>query len=363
MTVPRATPLIRLLRVCGLGVVLSLVGTPWYVVAVVMAAGLVVEWYLHRATGDPRAPGWQIPLPTTHFVASGVFAFILFLTARTTGAGWLIVLVCIIVSVMVVGAVLPVFALLRLRPRLHGPRDVTADEPFHMTIGVARAGLGLIVQVLDGASPPAVVFDREAPVGPLRADRGVIREMTVLIASTAPLTMMVVRRRLQIVLDHPVHVAPKVGRAHATATAADAAEGGSTGGQAAHGDRLRSVREYVSGDALRLVHWPVTARRGALVVKEPEGPAAPDLHLVVPLSGVREADDAVCEDAMATVVAALDEGRRVTLYTNDGTSGCVTRVRDRRDAGRALATAGPGRPADPGIADGVVLRLPGSGSA
>lgn len=359
MTVPRATPLVRLLRVCGLGMVLLLVGIPGFAVAAITATGLVVESYLYRHSNDRPAPGWQITRPTTPFVAAGVFAVILFLTARTTGAGWLIVLVCIIVSVMVVGAVLPAFALMRLRPRLDGPRDVTAHEPFHMTIATARSGLGLIVQVVDGPSPPVAVLDREAPVGPLRANRGVIREMTVLITSTAPLNMLVARRRLRIVLDHPVHVAPGMGRARTAATAADAVEGGATGGQAAHGDRLRSVREYVSGDALRLVHWPVTARRGTLVVKEPEVPAAPDLHLVVPLSGVRGIDDAVCEDAMATVIAALDEGRRVTLYTNTGATGCVTHVRDRRDAGRALAAAAPGRPADPGTADGVVLRLSG----
>jgi uncharacterized protein (DUF58 family) len=41
------------------------------------------------------------------------------------------------------------------------------------------------------------------------------------------------------------------------------------------GDDLAHVREYVRGDDLRKVHWPTTAHRGTLMVRQPEAPRDP----------------------------------------------------------------------------------------
>ncbi len=49
------------------------------------------------------------------------------------------------------------------------------------------------------------------------------------------------------------------------------------------GDTTRSVRPYVSGDPAHLVHWPTSARTGALVVREMEPPADRAVAVVVDL--------------------------------------------------------------------------------
>ena len=36
------------------------------------------------------------------------------------------------------------------------------------------------------------------------------------------------------------------------------------------------MREYEEGESLRKVHWPSTARRGQLMVKDPEGAGYPE---------------------------------------------------------------------------------------
>ncbi len=325
--------------------------------------GLVADRRARRQ-GAIGAPPTGLLLPRSLAPLWGAVGFTLmfFLAARTTGAGWLIVLSCLIIGSVVVGVVVPPLTLARIRVRMSGPGDAVAGEPFTLSVAVDRPGLGLLAQ---GASPPtplAAVLDGANPIGPVIARRGVIREMTVVISSSAPLGMLRASRRITVPLDHPVHVSPRMGRCQETGASQNAAEGEMAGSRPTHGDRLRSVREYADGDAMRLIHWPASARRGDLVVKELESPASPHLHLVVALTGVPEVDDPICDDAMATAVRALEDGRSITLHTNDGTGARVTPVRRPRDAGRCLAAADAGAVPEPHDAYGRIVRLTAPGA-
>ena len=66
------------------------------------------------------------------------------------------------------------------------------------------------------------------------------------------------------------------------------------------------VRDYVPGDRLSRIHWPATARRGALLAKEFEMHVSSDLLFVpdVSMMSYRGLDPAIFELAM-TVVASL----------------------------------------------------------
>jgi uncharacterized protein (DUF58 family) len=97
------------------------------------------------------------------------------------------------------------------------------------------------------------------------------------------------------------------------------------------------VRPYVSGDPARLVHWPTSARRGELVVREYEPPPALGVALLVDLRGPRP--EAIAGRAAGIGVATLKAGGIVWCGTcdDDGPVGGI--VSDERELGRVLARA------------------------
>ena len=82
---------------------------------------------------------------------------------------------------------------------------------------------------------------------------------------------------------------------------------------------LHSVREYEQGESLRKVHWPTTARRGQLMVKELED--APRDEVAVLLDGdaaavVGESFDVQVRAAGSLLRAHAKRGRRAVLVVN-----------------------------------------------
>jgi uncharacterized protein (DUF58 family) len=85
------------------------------------------------------------------------------------------------------------------------------------------------------------------------------------------------------------------------------------------GFELHSVREHVDGESLRAVHWPSTARRGQLMVKELED--APRDEVVVLLDADAsatsgEAFEVAVRAAGSILQAHLRRGRRCALVVN-----------------------------------------------
>jgi uncharacterized protein (DUF58 family) len=89
------------------------------------------------------------------------------------------------------------------------------------------------------------------------------------------------------------------------------------------GFELHSVRDYQQGESLRRIHWPSTARRGALMVKELED--SPRDEVAVLLDGdatavVGESPDSsfdtVVRVAGSILLAQLRRGRRCVLALN-----------------------------------------------
>jgi uncharacterized protein (DUF58 family) len=97
------------------------------------------------------------------------------------------------------------------------------------------------------------------------------------------------------------------------------------------GFELHSVRDYQQGESLRRVHWPSTARRGALMVKELED--SPRDEVAVLLDGDASAVagsppnssfDAAVRAAGSVLLAQIQRGRRCILALN--TSGRETQA-------------------------------------
>ena len=288
--------------------------------------------------------------PTRLLGALVGFSVALLLVARTTGAGWTLVVVCSVAAVVVVGAVWPALVVRRLSAEVVSPADAVAGRPVELTVSVGGAHSPLRLRVLEPAGPwMSAVAPTTGAVTVVPARRGVVTHVTVEVDVGAPLGLVWWRRRLEVRLTRPLEVAPHPVEESLAASILAARPGG---------EAVRTLREYVQGDAARLVHWPSTARRGQLVVKELEEPDRPGLVLRVELSGPPEEVEDVAARAMGAALGGLRAGLHVTLLTREASGQRGAVVRTPVEAGRRLARAVPGPPADGPVPDGAaVVRL------
>jgi uncharacterized protein (DUF58 family) len=85
------------------------------------------------------------------------------------------------------------------------------------------------------------------------------------------------------------------------------------------GFELHGVREYEQGESLRRVHWPSTARRGQLMVKELEDSPRDEVAVVLDADAravVGDSFDVEVRAAGSLVDAYLRRGRRAVLVIN-----------------------------------------------
>jgi uncharacterized protein (DUF58 family) len=259
-------------------------------------------------------------------VAVGVFAFTLF----------------------VIGIIWPVVALARIDVDAVAPPDAVVGDDIDVRINVHGRVGRIDVRVLD---PTGTWWRTAAPTtGTLphvATRRGVFSIVRVQVRSSAPLGVFVRTRTLRVELPAPVVVAPRPVRAQPVlhglpderlAASAVVANAGA-------GDSVRAVRPYVPGDPARLVHWPTSARRGELVVREYEPPPAVGIALVIDLRGPDP--ETVASRAMGIGAATLAAGGVVWCGTAELDGPVGEFVSDTRALGRRLAYAVGGQPAEP----------------
>lgn len=85
--------------------------------------------------------------------------------------------------------------------------------------------------------------------------------------------------------------------------------------RAGHGHGLRNLREYRSGDDPRLIHWRLSAKRRALVIRELEEETALDARIVLAGTGARETErrEHALSEAASLARALLRAGSAVAL--------------------------------------------------
>ena len=267
-------------------------------------------------------------------VAVGVFAFALFL----------------------IGIVWPIVALSAVELEAWTRTDVTVDEPYDVNVRMYGKCSRVELRFADlpgdawvTASPATGVLPRVA------SRRGVYHVLRFELRSSAPLGVFVRSRIVRAELPYELVVAPRPAPQSATVAAVTAAlrertidsvasaSPSSPGG----GDTVRAVRPYVPGDPARLVHWPTSARRGSLVVREHEPPPAVGIALVVDLNGFPDDVEEAASRAAGIGAATLAAGGAVWCCTSEPGGPVSARVLDRQDLGRRLARAGSGQPGTP----------------
>lgn len=285
-----------------------------------------------------------------------IFAAAFFPISRTSGSGWILVLVCGVLAVLAVAAAVPAAGLARVKIAARAPRDATVGRAVALQVGVER-GRGLRLRVVD---PPGEWLAVDAPaegevlVRPAR--RGVFGEIRVDVTTAAPLGLLWWRRPLRVALPRPVEVGPRPLEVPLPGAVSSAVTGADAGPRRRVGhESVRSVREYVPGDAARLVHWPATARWGELMVKELEESDAPRIAIIVDLRGPEDAAELAASRAAGLARAALQDGLTVTMLTAERTGPALGEVASAAVAGRRLARAVAGAPAEGPVPVGATV--------
>jgi uncharacterized protein (DUF58 family) len=256
-------------------------------------------------------------------VAVGVFSFTLF----------------------AIGIVGPIVVLARIRIEAVTPREATVGDPVPLHLSIHGRAARLELRALDPVGSwycTAAPSDGNCPHTAAR--RGVFRFVRVQLRTSWPLGVFVRTRTLRIALPNEILIAPRA-IASSPILRPVPEEMIATSGAALHrggGDTVRSVRPYVPGDPARLVHWPTSARRGELVVREYEPPPALGVALVVDLRGPDPERAASVAAGIGNATLAL--GGLVWCCTCEREGAVSEPVHDARELGHRLARAVAGPP-------------------
>lgn len=278
---------------------------------------------------------------------------------------------------LVLGIVWPLVTVRTIGLRVvAAPSDLVVGQLATLELELTGRASGLSIGAT-GAG--AAVVDVVAP-GRIRipltvSQRGVYRRVRIDVGSDAPFGILWATRARAVELPRQLLVGPGTQPldAHPGELPGDLQDP-LPSGAGSTGEAVRSVRPYVTGDPAHLVHWPSTARIGALVVRELEPPAARGLAIVVdltarpasgggPVVGAADrglesgSDDVASVDAVSVDLAAARaagaaesaraKGARVVLCTVEATGPVVAEAPDDLAVQRRLALAIEGAPPAP----------------
>jgi uncharacterized protein (DUF58 family) len=284
--------------------------------------------------------GWPRPTKAVGPILASIVTLIGWAAvAHNSGSGWVQALGSLLAGFVVLGLGGPALATARLSVSVvSNPTDTTVGLPVSIEL---RANRPLRVQPVRPPGPSVVAGSGIMHVELVPSRRGRVGEVALLIGSAAPFGILWWHKRVVVALARELWVAPVAGPPD------PALLGGATSG--AHLDRHRprdarigeprGVRPYEGGDSRRLVHWPATAHRGELMVREAERAesAVPTVRVSLPDDG--PAGDAVAERALGTVLVLLARSSPVMLATIERDGARVEAVYAPGDAGRRLARA------------------------
>ena len=255
-------------------------------------------------------------------------ALLLFIVGTSVQAGWLLALSSCLLGVTVAGALLPRRMVRRVEiERRASAEAFQGDEvAIDLVISNPSRGMRLGLDVLDAHVQPARVFvghlgpGERVAVSTLRAAnrRGVHRSAEIVLSSSAPFGVAERRRVLEVAGETVVYPTlealdglPFVDASptHDRALHAFPRRGG--------GPEYLGIREYRSGDSMRHVHWPSTARHGELMVRELEREQTRRLAIVLDTSADVGEEltplDRACSVAASVAFAAVAQGQGVRM--------------------------------------------------
>lgn len=257
-------------------------------------------------------------------------AALLFGIGTSVQAGWLLVLASCLLGTTIAGVLLPLRMLRGIEVERRAPTEAFQGDrvDVHLVVTNRSRGTRLAIVLHDEHVAPSTSFVPRVRGGETvvvstsrpAARRGVHIASEIVLSSGAPFGVAVKRRRLALpgeTVVYPVVVPlrelPFLG---ASPTAERALH---TMPRRGTGPDYLGIREYRSGDSMRHVHWPSTARHGELMVREFEREETRRLAVVVDAAvdtggGVTPLDRC-CSIAASVAFAASGRGQGVRLIS------------------------------------------------
>jgi len=225
---------------------------------------------------------------------------------------------------------------LSLRRELEG--SAFEDDPVAVGVVLANRGRAAahLVEVVDGFGPALAARQRLLEPGPLRGRRqrrltyrtscsrkwGLYGVGPLVLRVADPLGLFPLRRAFPEIA--PFAVFPRlydVAAARRIGSRPTPAAQPTTAGRPGQSLEYLGTRDYRPGDGLRQIHWPATARRGALTVKEHEVDLAPYFTLFLDLerrhragTGLKSTLEYVVRTAASLLGAAVRRGDTVQAF-------------------------------------------------
>lgn len=304
---------------------------------------------------DPPGADWTRQTQATLGTGGALLAAGVGWTAWQTTSSRLAAFVCVAALLaIVVDLVLAVTATRRVKATVGGtPANAFVGDHVPFTLSLAGPDLSFRVKPFRNAAVVTATPPASGRLPGLADRREVVTQMEVEVASSGLCGLATCARRQIVLLPTPMHVGP---RPHAPSHPFPELFGSWGEGRprpAAMGDLVRGVRDYVPGDPLRRVHWPNSARRGDLVVKEVEETAAPRLVVALDLGGGGVAGEAAAARAAWYAYEALRRGYEVVLATAEPAGPVTGRIGPPADVNQRLARASRGTPALPAGGAGI----------
>lgn len=299
-------------------------------------------------------------------------ALTFYIFATNSQVIWLYLLSALMAALVLVGAVAPLLAVSRLRPRLASfarsgfvpPLAQDRERVFAgdrltivLELGEDRPPVALgPFRDATGRSVPAasVVAGSDAILELAAGSRGPLQLASLMLASSWPLGIVRVEKWLPIdlsLLVHPRYALPADHRrqGHREPTGSATTRG--------PGDEFLGLREYRTGDSQRRIHWPTSARTGTLMVIETAQESSNStLYELALEEGTAEAAELAIGIAASLAAGNVAAGAPIAMAI-PGQSRAVGRW---GDALAALALAVPGQAA-PSIRGRDALRVTAEG--
>lgn len=286
-----------------------------------------------------------MPRPRRRIAALVVGAALLFTVGTSVQAGWLLVLSSILLGAAIAGLLLPLRMVRGVNVERRAPEEAFQGDLVSVELTVRNAGRGmrLGLEVEDShlartrmVVPPLGPGDR-AVIGTIRraARRGVQESTAASVRSAAPFGVAQARRPVAApgrTVVYPAVV--ELGRVPLIDLAPTHDSAMHTVPRRGTGPEYLGIREYRTGDSMRHVHWPSTARHGQVMVREFEQEHTRRLAIVVDTwADAGEEDtplDAACSVAASVAFAALGRGHGVRLVAaRDGSVDALARAEPR----------------------------------
>ncbi len=300
-----------------------------------------------------------MPRPRRRAFALAAGAALLFVVGTSVQAGWLLVLASCLLGATMAGFALPGRMIRRIEVERRAPMEAFQGDEVRASIVLRNRSRSprLALELVDEHLAPVAAFvpglgPGETVIVETRrraAVRGVHEISDVVVASAAPFGVAVRRRRRQVA--SPTVVYPRLVRLDELPFL----ESAPTPERAIHsaprrgtGPDYLGIREYRVGDSMRHVHWPSTARLGALMVREFEREQTRRLTVVIDAVADAAPDggptplDVCCSVGASVAFAAHGRAQGVRLVA--GVAGRPVSVSRTDPAGtlRWLAELRPG---------------------